>query len=173
VADDHQIWLTTEPTLDGKSFMVVIEYSKDRSIALGKQSAFEYAHKILTAVQYAEYDAAVFAQMKERLDDDVACAQVVDDLRKSRPEVSFVGFEPFALVPGVSVFTGKPFLTVMLDGKADGQMDLDGAREHALMALEALTVADLDNTYLKVMRDTIGLPEETARAVVANLVRYR
>ena len=174
-SDDKEdsVWIRTEPSVDGKTFMVTVEFTEDRSITLDRQGAFEYAHAILTAVQYAEYDAAVYQQMKSRIPDEQTAMQLVVDMRAERPEPDFSNYAPFALAPGVSMWSGKAFLRVMLDGKTAGQWELDAAREHAMMAIEALIVADLDNAYLKILKGLVGLEDEKARQVVADLVRFR
>lgn len=175
MTEEDSIWIRTEPSVDGSTFMVTVEFGQDRSITLDEQGAFQYAKAILTAVQYAEYDAAVLKQMRELMPgaDEQTVMQLVVDMRNERPEPDFTGYEPFALVPGVSIYSGKGFLTVMLDGKRAGQWDIPAAREHAMMAIEALIVADLDNTYLKILKGIVGLEDEKSRQVVAQLVRFR
>lgn len=169
---DETIWITTELDLQGR-YMLAVHFDDDHSIHLGRQSAFEYAHAILTAVQVAEYDAALFGQLMEKGNDEAAAATILQDFRAKRPKPNFAGYEPFSLEPGVSLFTKKGFLTVILNGERAGQWELDAARQHAMAAIESLIITDLDETYYKLLREKIGLEEGTARQVVADLVRFR
>lgn len=168
---DGAIWVRTEPTIDGKAFMVTLEVSDDHSIALNRSRSIKHALAVLTAVEYACMDGAIMKQMKDMVGVDDAAA-LIHDLRQERPEIDFSISKPFSLQPLCTV-EGKPFLYVLMDGEIVGQWEVDAAREHALACLGAFAVADLDGAYLRHLRGVVGLPEETARAAVADLVRFR
>lgn len=166
------IWIKTQPTIDGKTYAVTIEAGEDNSFGLDPTSAMEYAMQLLKAVQYADYDAAVIAQLNSRVGDHgKAAVGAVQDLRADRPDAPPVG--PLSFVPGVSHRTGKGFLTIHLNGKPVGQWDLGPARLHALSVLEAVISADLDAAYHRYLTGTIGLEDGTARAAVDGLATFR
>lgn len=169
--DDEGFWIRSEPTLDGKAFVVTMSLDGDYAVTLTPTRANAYAGALLGAAAEAEYDAAVLRQITERLglDDDVA-GQIVIDLRAERPVRSAAGL---TFVPGVSVAKRHPFITIERDGEPVGQFDTPSARRHALHVLEAVPGADLDAAYLKVLRGTVGIKEETARQVVEDIVNYR
>lgn len=171
--EGEEVWVRTEPTLDGKSFMVVIEFDPDNAVTLTPLEAHDYVDTVYAALARAEYDAAVFKQMTRRLTLTARqAAETVLDLRRRRTELGSLG--PMKLEPGMSK-AGKPFLKLMAGQPATpvGQWSPDDARGHASAILEAIAVADLDRQYLAELTETIGIEEDRARAVVNDLINYR
>lgn len=167
------VWIRTEPTVDGKSFMVVIEIDEDHAITLDRENANAYAYAILEAVARASYDAAVYSQIRTRISEDPHVAgHLIVDLREERPPIDFSIMAPMSFRDGVNQ-KGKPFLTILFNDEPAGQWDLQDAREHALGVLEAIVVAELDSGYLRALRGLVGLPEGTARNTVDDLQNYR
>lgn len=164
-------WIHTEPTPDGAGYMVTLVVDEDRSISLERPTAMEYAYTVLRVVAYAEYDAAVLAQMSQRVSKEAAY-QLVVDLREDRPEADFSVMAPLSLEPGVSV-KGRPFVMVKKDGKQVGEWSLASAREHALTILEVLTVAELDEAYLRCLKGVVGVEPGLAQTVVGDLQKFR
>lgn len=169
-----QVWIRTEPDLDGV-YRVVLEVDDDNAYPLDEKAALQYASEILRSVAIAGYDAAVIAQMTQAgggADNAQEVAvQLVSELRADRPPAARA--TPLSLLPGVSAFTGKPFLHVQINGRTVGEWSSEAARRHALAVLEAVHVAELDSGYLRALRSLINLDEPTARAVVEDLVNHR
>jgi hypothetical protein len=167
---EHKIWIRTAPDLHGV-YRVSLEFDDDTAFTLSPETAAQYANYVLQAAAAAEHDAAIVAQLSKLTDDMKAAVQIVADLRADRPALSAVS--PLSLEPGVSAYTGEPFLSVKVDGEAAGQWTVADAREHAIFAMEAIHVADLDGAYLRVLRGVVQLDEDRARAVVGDLLNWR
>jgi hypothetical protein len=166
------IWVKTEPRIDGSGFAVTLEVDGDTALALTPATALAYAEALLTVVQRAEYDAAVNRQIMELTKDQLAAAQIVQDMRQDRPPVATMG-SPLTFEPGVSLKTGRPFITLFVKDEPVGQWTLKDARGHVLHVLEAVAAADLDQAYLQALKNAVGLTDDTARAVVAELANFR
>lgn len=166
------IWIKTEPSVDGSTYVVSVEFSDDRAIVLTPERVLRYATTVLGAAQRAEYDAAVFAQMRTLVTDDRAVAELITDLREDRPPLDDAATAPLGLVPGVNR-EGKPFIAVHIDGKHVGQWDVPDARSHALHALETVEAAELDGHYFRALKGLVGLDENRARQVVEDIGRHR
>lgn len=169
----NTVWIKTEPTIDGSTYVVTIEASEDRSVILTPDRALRYASTILNHVARAEYDAAVARQLGNLIEDRKMLGQMVTDLRQDRPPISDDATTPLSFEGGVSAFTGKAFLHIAIDGKKIGQWDIPDAKAHALAVLEAVSAADLDSGYYRVLRSMVGLDENTARRVIGDLGKWR
>lgn len=165
------VWIKTEPSVDGKTYVVSVAFSDDRSIVLTPDSSLRYASAVLAAAQRAEYDAAVFKQMRKLVDVEHA-AQLIIDLRRDRPLLDSSPLAPMRLEPGVNS-EAKPFLAVFIDDQQVGQWDVPDAREHALGVLEAVTAAELDAGYFRALVGIINLDEARARHVIEDVGLYR
>lgn len=170
---DGNVWVRTEPTLDGKSFMVTIEFDADNAASLTPVQVFDYVNIIYAAVARAEYDVAVFKQMTRKLGLSAEeAAQLVLELRERRDELPDLG--PMKLVPGMSK-AGRPFLALMAGDTAArvGQWSPDDARGHASHVLDAIAVSKLDDQYLLELIEVVGIEEDRARNVISDLANYR
>lgn len=172
VTEESAVWIKTEPSIDGSTYMVTIEFSDDRSIPMTPDTAPRYAMTILQAVARAEYDAAVYRQLGKLISDQNSVAQLIVDLRKDRPDVDQSATGPLRIEPGVNR-DGEPFLHVHIDDELIGQWTMQGAREHALTALEATIEADLDSGYYRSLAGLVGLEEARARQVIEDLANHR
>lgn len=170
--DTDGLWIHTEPSADGSTYVVTISFTEDRALTLTPDAAGPYAATVLAAAQRAEHDAAVFTQLRKRGLDTKMAAGTIVDLREDRPDLDHEATAPMMLDSGVTG-QGKPFLTMRVDGRPVGQLTPRGAREHAQMALEAVTAADLDAAYYRYLAGTCRLPEPTARAAVQDLADHR
>ena len=170
--EEGMVWIKTEPSLDGSTYVVTVEVSEDRAILLTPETSPRYALTILQAIARAEYDAAVFKQLGAIIPDQRAVAELIVDLRKDRPDIDTSATKPLEIEPGVNS-KGKPFLSVLIDGEKVGQWTMADARKHALVAMEAVVVADLDSGYYRALNGLVGLDEGRARNVVDDLQYYR
>lgn len=166
------VWIKTEPTFDGSAYVVTLEASDDVAVTLDPDRALRYAWGVLDAAHRAAYDAAVMRQLGS-LTSQEAAGQIVKELRDDRPSLDSQVTKPMSFEPGVSVFTGEPFLVVIINGKRVGQWSFDDAREHALAVLENVAVADLDGAYYRALVGSVGLDEPRARNVVADIANHR
>jgi hypothetical protein len=64
VSADNVIWIRTTPTPDGDAYFAVLEVDADTARTLTPDDATAYARTLLRAITYAEYDAAVYKQMR-------------------------------------------------------------------------------------------------------------
>lgn len=170
--DEQSIWIRTEPAHGGTGFVVVIETDDDHAFTLSFDQAMGHAKSLLWACAYAEYAAAVYRQMSARFKPETAFS-IVTDFQKDWAPFDATDVAPFMFLPGLTRDDRSPMIQLWVEGKAIGLWPLDQAREHALTLVEATCVAQLDADYLRLMRGTIGLPESTARAVVAELAGHR
>ena len=170
--EESTIWIKTEPSIDGSTYMVTVEIDEDRAIPLTPESAPRYAMTILEAIARAEYDAAVYRQLMDLVPDQQAVAQIIGDLRKDRPDIDTSATKPLEIRPGVNL-QGEPFLDVLIDSEKVGQWTMEAAKEHVLTALEVTAVADLDAGYYRALVGLVGLDEGRARNVVDDLQHHR
>lgn len=177
VDDDGRdaVWVRTVPSIAGdRSFYPVLEIDDDTSATITPQVAAAHATAIGAAIARAEHDAFAVRQLRFLLnrapdlpDVDGFVGHLVSALRKDRRPI--VWPTPLRLEPGVSAFTGKPFLTVFVGIRAAGQWEIDDARRHVSHVFETLEAARLDGAYLQMLMDRFRVPEEDARATVAHL----
>lgn len=155
---------------------VVIDIGGDRSIALSEDEAFKHARILLRACAMAEYDHSVYQQMLARMDDPDIAYSVVQDLQRDRAPFNpdFESTKPFTYLPGLARDDARtPLIQLRVDDKPVGLWDLNEARKHAFVLIEAPQAAELDEVYLKVLRGVIGLEEDLARRVVGGLAEHR
>lgn len=171
--DDETMWIRTEPAVDGASYVVTLELNADHAIVLTPTRATTYALAFLAAAQRAEYDAAVFAQIGGMRGSSVENAgHLVAEFRDDRPPIDPAATAPLTLHPGIN-HRGHAFIGLRLNGEPYGQVDVDGAREHALHVLEAPIAADFDAAYYRLLIGIVGVEEPTARHIVADIAKRR
>jgi len=147
---------------------------RDQVVRLTGKLAQGWARDVLDAAHSAAYDAAVFRQIREGLDmGREHAAAVVSELRADRPSRRTLEALPVALIPGVSAFTGQPFLILEWKGEQLGQWTVADARGHALHLQEALVVAEMDTAYYRLLRKRFDADEALASTMVHDLVRFR
>lgn len=174
MTDDEVMWIRTQPSQDGKRYVVTIEASQDRALTLTPANAMLYAGAVIEIAERAEYDAMVAKQLRSLDVEEDHVLHMVSDLRNNRTPVNrriFGGHLNFD--GGVSLFTGEPFLTIFVDGKPAGQLSPLAAKRHALGVIEAVKAAELDEVYYRLLRKNIGLNETVARNVVSDLASLR
>lgn len=164
-------WVRTQPTPDGKGYAVVLEFTDDVSASVTPEEAHRYTAAVMAAVARAEYDAAVLRQLTALVDEGSA-VQAISDMRQDRIPLDFDMCRPFWVAPGVNQ-EGKPFLHLMLDDKPFGQWSIGAAKRHAINVLECVAGADLDAAYLRYLKGTVGLPENSALGAIQDLGNHR
>lgn len=177
--DDTSIWVHTDPNDDG-TYVATLELAPGLSVALDHDVAHAHAAHVLAAAQRAEYDAAIMGQLVHALTvkgepKEQAlqyAAKSLDDIRQTRPELP-ASPTPIRLLPGVSVFTGQPFLVLFVREEEVGQWSVSDARQHALFVLETVDAAELDNGYFKAIQDIFDVAPHVAENMISDLDRFR
>lgn len=165
------LWVKSDVAADG-SYVACVEIGADRSIPMGRDRALAYAMAVLTAVMHAEHDAAVLAQFVKIGLAQKHAAEAVATMRERRAPVDDDATAPLRWLPGVSAFTGKGFLHLLLDGEAFCQIEPAAAIGHALYVLRSVTAVDVDSVYFRYLTRDLDVPEARARAVVADIGNF-
>lgn len=168
------VWVRTAPVPDRTTYTLAIELTPDRAVPIpGERAAGAWSRAVLRAVAEAEYDAAVLRQVASLGLTAEHGIRIVQDLRARRTAVRWPARDAFRLDPGVSAFTGLPFLHVVIDGKPCGQWTTRAARAHALAVMEAAVVCELDSAYRQVLVTEVGAGDDLALRAVDGLGAFR
>lgn len=172
MTDRPSIWVNSEVAADGE-YIVSVEINDDTSIPLDREHALRYTTAVITACEYAEYDAAVFAQLTKRVKmTDQDAAQTVLELRGARPALDAEATAPLVLSPTLGLRSRAASLILVLAGEQFCQWDTKEAVGHAVHVLQAAAVAPLDRLFFEWLRGT-GLDGDRARAAVDDLRHWR
>lgn len=171
---ESQVIVRTGPARSGYGYDVILEADPDAAPRrMSPSECLHYANTVLAATHRAAYDAAVIDQLTSLNHDLEAAGQLINILRQRRKPLPDKATRPLSFVPGVSVFTREPFLTVNLHGAPLGQWTVSDALDHATAVLELIEVARLDSGYLRLLVEDVGLDEDTALRVVDGLADHR
>jgi len=173
LTDQPGLWVQSDVAPDG-TYVVGLHHGEDRAWILTRDEAIRHAVAVLTQAERAEYDAAVITLLHNKLGMALADAVgfVASDLRPDRPPVDEPG--PLKVVPGVSPVDGlHGFLTLELDDAPIGQWRINDARQHAAAVLQVVAVVDNDAGLYRLLIGPVGLEEQRARAVVADISNHR
>ncbi|GAA1401891.1 hypothetical protein GCM10009613_60980 [Pseudonocardia kongjuensis] len=164
--------LVQSEVLPSGTYGVAVAVGEDEAWTMAPDRAVSYAAGCVAAATEARHDAAVIAAFVSRdmLSSAEAAKFVVFELRPDRVRDDRTA--PLRFVPGVSAFTGRPFVHVHLHDKSIGQLDPSALREHALGVLDVVAAADLDAALVRTLRGTVGVEEHQARAFVEDLSRH-
>lgn len=169
--DNDNLWVKTVPTGDG-GYRIGIAVGRRADWTLTPDGALAYGQTCLRRAAEAEHDSAVMRLLTDKgLDPDIVGQVIARDLRPDRI-VDNAGTAPLEFRPGISSRGYAPFLTILFEGEPIGQLDPDALRDHALQALEAHAVADLDTAVERYLARG-DFPRNTAHAVVHGLAEYR
>lgn len=176
--DETSVWIRTQPSEDGSTYVVTLEATEDIRVVLTPKRAYEHAAGVMAVVARADYFCAVLRQMIERLGlDESESKQTVLALQADLPMIEPGLTEPLSFVGviGKSRSTGQfvPFLNVSVGDEELGTWDLESARSHALAVLETVEGANLDAAFYRIMRGAVGVGEGTARQAVHDLGNFR
>lgn len=162
-------WVQSDRLPDG-SYGITVSVGDDVSWPLTAKAAFRYASALVEASVHAEHDAAVSASLAAKgIGNDEMLGHIIGQMRADRGEVIKAG--PLTLVPGVSMFDGRPFLEVRPPRGEKWMWSPGSARNHALNVFGvAAAVAD-DNRLRKILlRD--GLEPELVAAMIGTLPEH-
>lgn len=173
------IWVTSDVLPDG-TYGLTVQYTDDVAVSFDRATATAYAREVFDAATAAAYDAAVVDQFNQLSNDTnaerrvAATGHVVHQLRATRPPLDQDALGILALTPGVSAYTGRPFLHCSLLGHPlRWQWSPADAEQHATQVMQGVAVAHLDGVYRRFLVEEIGLDEGTARATVGDLAKWR
>lgn len=172
VAEPEAIWVISDVAPDG-TYVTTVQASDDVAVVLDRDRALAYAVALYTAVGYAEYDAAVLAQLTTLGVGDRMAAECVADLRDDRAPVDDAATAPLRFVPLVTAAKREPALFVEVGGKRIAQWTTADGRQHAGHVLDICAGVDLDAAYFRFLRGPVGLDDDRARAVVESLGEHR
>lgn len=168
------LWVGSEPSPDGKTYMVTLTMGEDTAVVLDRDRATRYIWALNSAINYAAYDAAVVAQMRSKPGLPIeAVGQLIVELRSDRPPIDDEATAPFRFDPLIASKSLQPLLHVYMRGKPLGQWTLDAARQHIRHVMEVLATADLDAAYHRCLVGVIGIESPRARNVVMDLAEWR
>jgi len=156
-------------------YTVMIECGPDHVRSLVPTEVVAYVQAMFTAAWQAQFDAAVFAQLRDALpQDERAAADMLISLRGSRISVDQKALRPLIVRPCISAKTGDPFLTVRIAGtKGKWQWSCDDVVHHAVGVHKCMETADLDALYRRLLVAQIGLSDSDARRMVSGLAKWR
>lgn len=172
MAEIDALWVISDCAPDG-TYVTTIQAGQDLALTLSREQAIAYAMTAIAASAYAEYDAALLAQLIARGMGRLLAASAVRDLRADRPPPDTRTTEPFEFLPVVAAGSLKPCVRVHLRQTPICEWTPDETREHAMNVLIVAVGVDLDAAYRRYLVGQIGLTDNRARAVVNHLIRHR
>lgn len=166
------LWVSSEVSASG-AYVVGLNVGADRAWTLDEDGAVRYARAALRVAHSADHDAAVIRLLVKLGGQFEEAAKLVGyHLRPDRPPFDHDATKPLRFEPGVNP-KGRPFVKVILDGRLIGQLTPAEAIDHAVGVLEVVATVDLDAALYRLLVGQIHLDEDTARAIVGDLARYR
>jgi hypothetical protein len=136
--------------------------------------AVRYATTLAAHIAAARHDAMVAAQLRHiDADHTDVHAAVITQLRADRPKPDDTATSPLTYVPGVSMFTGAPFLHVYRGGKPAWQWTLAVAISHMSAVLTIAHGAPLDAAYRRLLIADVGATASMALDIVDDLASFR
>lgn len=164
------IEVSSEVTPEG-AYVLTVRPTPDVSISLGRDRAIRYGLSVLTAVRYADYEAAVWAQMHAAGPGEMGAWLALTALREQRRALDHEATAPLTFDPILSSTTRTGMIRVLLDGRQIAQLETAAAAEHAHGVLGILAVAELDALYYRWLRDGVT-DEPTARHIIGDLAKH-
>lgn len=161
-----ELSIASEVMPDG-SYGIVLSYGKTiRWMAV--EDVTYYCQGVVQAAVYAEYDAGIVKQLRDRVGvPQEGVGEVLELVRAKRPALNVHATHPLGLEPGVNL-AGKPFIGLHVNGRKVGQWDPDDCRSHALGCLDLAAAVQLDNVYRQVLAEDVGVGDK-ARGFVGML----
>jgi hypothetical protein len=165
------LWVASDVTPDG-DYVVTVQAGDDFALPLGHERGIRYAVAVLAAAQYADYEAAVFAQLAAaKLPGDLALFALAE-LRNARPAIDPEATAPLGFEALLSSTTRRGLVKVMLHGRQIAQLETAAAAQHAQDVLSLLVAVDLDAAYYGWLMSGV-VDEPTARRTVHDLAQWR
>lgn len=163
----ERLWVRSELLPDG-SYGVGLSLGEDRAWVLARGAAVRHATAVIAAATAAEHDSALVATLRAKDMPETLIGQVLVDVREGRDETRAGATRPLRLTPGVSMFTGGPFLRVHVDGVEPWRWSPADARRHAFGVLQSIAAADLDGRLRDVLVGN-GVPPVSVRELIGSM----
>lgn len=160
----------SEVTPEG-TYVVTVNPTEDVAVTLDRDRAVRYGLTVLAAAQYAEYEAAVFAQMHAAGLGAMAAGAALTVLREQRRPLDHEATAPLFFEPILSASSRRGIVRMLLDGQQIAQLEPAVAAEHASVVLAVSAVGELDGLYYRWLCDGV-VREPTARHIVGDLSRH-
>lgn len=185
--EEQGLWVVSDVTATG-DYMAVVHAGPDLVVPIADQrAAARYARTVMTAVEYARYDAAVFDQIRALEEADPgasspstgpagmlrAAAQVVNELRGQRPPIDHDGTWPLRFEPIVASQTFEPEISVFHGDDQIAALSTFSASQHAAYVLSVSVTVGLDQLYRDLLHDRLQLVGAVPRRMVTRLQRHR
>lgn len=137
--------------------------------AMSPEGAQRYAAALIARAVQAEHEAALVATLRAYAMTEELVTEALGTVRTERDRygVSRRVTHPLSLYPGVSLFTGAPFLRVEADDLPTWQWSPADARGHALHVLEVIAASEADALLAKVLTVDLGVTQPVAHALIA------
>jgi hypothetical protein len=168
---EYKIWAQSDIQADGV-YMVTVSFSDDDIFTLNDDQAFLYATAIIETANIAEYEAAIFSQLRATKMTETGAAEFIATEFRPKRSIPVTG-TPVVLVPGISQRTKKAFFIIRYKDKDIGQWDFEDALDHARAVLDIAFIARLDNIYHNILTNSVGVSDELARAIVMDIAEHR
>jgi hypothetical protein len=168
---EYKIWAQSDIQADGV-YMVTVSFSDDDAFTLNDDQAFLYATALIETANIAEYEAAIFAQLKATKMTEMGAAEFIATEFRPKRSIPVTG-TPVVLVPGISQRTKKAFFIIRYKNKEIGQWDFEDVLDHARAVLDIIFCARLDNIYHHILTRSVGVKDEMARAIVMDISKHR
>jgi hypothetical protein len=187
VTDIGDLWVISD--LVAGQYVTVVQAGDDIAIPLDTAAATAYATAVMTAVEYARYDAAILAQIVA-LEGDLdlykaslaeldqsrsapGAAYLVARLRKARPPVNHQATAPLRFEPIVALSTRDPEINIMVRDQHVTSLTTYGAAAHAMHVLQVASAIGLDRQYRNLLTAHLNVSDLTARRMVDGLRDFR
>lgn len=164
------IEVSSEVLPDG-AYVVVVQPTPDVAIPLERDLATRYALSVLAAVQYADYEAAVWSQLSAAKLGEAGARLALTTLRQERRPLDHAATAPLTFEPILSATTRRGMIRVLMGGAQVAQLETAAAAEHANIVLAMTTLAELDSLYFHWLRSA-GVTEPTARHTITDVARH-
>lgn len=173
------VWIRTEPTMDGSGYMVTLSVGEDAIVHLDPERAFAHARTVMGYVFRADHDAAIVKQMskvlkgsqKTQQDEMLAIAELIRDIRADRPPLDDEATAPLRFASGVNQ-SKKGFLEVWYGDEQLGTWSTKAAMKHAVFVMGAVEGANLDAAYKRALVGLVGIDPARAENIVDDLGKY-
>lgn len=172
----ESIWVRTEKLPTGSDYRTILTVGQDVAIPLIGDAAIRYAHAVIKMATRAAHDAAIYNQWVHgrKVEPQVPAMLIHKDLVPDRPEIAEGDIPaPLAMAPKVVVdSTGRARGIVAFTAPAvvaDTAWEFEEAMQHALGALSAWEVSELDSAYAALLTGRCDISPRVAESVIGEL----
>lgn len=163
------VWCRSEMLPLGGGYMLVITYDEHHVLSLTGDEMSAYINGLSAAVARAHYAEAIRSQLTSIGLKMEVIVPFIMDVRDEWPELpSFAGYSLHDVVSA----EGLCSVQVRRGERVIIQMEAPEMASHLLDALTVYAGADLDSSYLRILKGMIGLAEGPASMYVSKLSEH-